>query len=219
MRNLPVQQARTVGKFLCMTIYPFTMAKSLSENLSPGLEAYRSSPSEEFALESLPALPSSPTVSSDESDLPYFHRTSIQSVSTLCSEKDYETEQLLKDPDDSPTIVIRFPWYTRLKSFYTLRPIKFVVDGVWRLILVIIPSFLRPGPKRKLYPTSYLDGLRGVAAFFVVQVSKDLNSKCSAISSNDILGPSTSRCKNKDLSGISRWLLGWILFPCAPRNS
>lgn len=42
---------------------------------------------------------------------------------------------------------------------------------------MIIPSFLRSGPKRKLHPTSYLDGLRGVAAFFVMQVSKEPNSK------------------------------------------
>lgn len=30
-----------------------------------------------------------------------------------------------------------------------------------------MPSFLKRGSKRKLYPTSYLDGLRGVAAFIV----------------------------------------------------
>jgi hypothetical protein len=33
-----------------------------------------------------------------------------------------------------------------------------------------MPSFFRKSEKRKLYPTSYLDGLRGVAAFFVTQV-------------------------------------------------
>lgn len=45
--------------------------------------------------------------------------------------------------------------------------------AIWRLVVVlllaIVPSFFRTRSKpRKLYPTSYLDGLRGVAALFVV---------------------------------------------------
>ncbi|RDL36360.1 uncharacterized protein BP5553_05712 [Venustampulla echinocandica] len=35
------------------------------------------------------------------------------------------------------------------------------------IAIATVPSFVRLGVKRKLYPTSYLDGLRGVAAFIV----------------------------------------------------
>lgn len=148
------------------------MSKIPTRDSSPSSEVNRGFAGEVFALESLTALSPSPAVSSDENDLPYFPRTSIQSVSTLRSEKECENEQLLKHQDDAPTIILRFPWYNRLRSVYALRPIKFVVDGIWGFVLVIIPSYLRSGPKRELYPTSYLDGLRGVAAFCVVLVCK-----------------------------------------------
>lgn len=38
---------------------------------------------------------------------------------------------------------------------------------LWAFIHWLIPSFLQQPSKRKLYSTSYLDGLRGVAAFIV----------------------------------------------------
>lgn len=46
------------------------------------------------------------------------------------------------------------------------------IYAIWRLLgpalVALIPSFLRARKPRKLYPTSYLDGLRGIAALFVV---------------------------------------------------
>lgn len=53
--------------------------------------------------------------------------------------------------------------------------ILFNLDRVQHLVLLtllaLLPSFVRPSVRRaprKLFPTSYLDGLRGVAALFVV---------------------------------------------------
>jgi hypothetical protein len=53
--------------------------------------------------------------------------------------------------------------------------ILFNLDRVQHLLipslLALLPSFVRPSVRRaprKLFPTSYLDGLRGIAALFVV---------------------------------------------------
>jgi len=55
------------------------------------------------------------------------------------------------------------------------KPLKLSFDSLWRLaglareesLQFLIPSFLKKTENPKLHPTSYLDGLRGVAAFIV----------------------------------------------------
>jgi hypothetical protein len=148
-------------------IYLFAMPR-LSKERSSSVEACEPLPLQEPNPQSLPALPSSPSTRLEDDDLPY--RISVGSVSTLCSEKDHEDERRLEASDGSVKIALRSPWITRLRSIYALQHIGFILDGVWAVVLVLIPSFLRPKTKRKLYPTSYLDGLRGIAGFFVVQV-------------------------------------------------
>ena len=44
---------------------------------------------------------------------------------------------------------------------------KAACDIVWTVLYALTPSFFRQTSQLKLYPTSYLDGLRGVAAFIV----------------------------------------------------
>lgn len=174
------------------------MPKLSKERSSSSVEAYGCFPLEEHYLQSLPALPSSPRARSENDDLHY--RTSVESISTLCSVKDHEGNRLLEELDNPANIALHSPWIKRLKSFYALQPIRFILDGVWTVVLVLIPSFLRPRTKRKLYSTSYLDGLRGIAGFFVAQVGNPKHiHPLFGQHANDLLGPSTSRCEN-DLS-------------------
>jgi len=90
-------------------------------------------------------------------------RVSTDSASTAFS--DVETEDLLaKEAEVSQAASKR--WSRRCKSWGSSRPAKIISP----VLLALMPSFFRKSEKRKLYPTSYVDGLRGVAAFFLTQV-------------------------------------------------
>jgi len=144
------------------------MPKLLNERPDSSSDTYRDFPREDISLESLSAMPSFSSTKITDDDL--LCRSSVESVSTLCFVKDHVGERLLEESDDSAEISSPYLSMTRLKLFCASQPTGFILNGVWTVILVLIPSFLRPRTKRKLHPTSYLDGLRGIAAFCVVQV-------------------------------------------------
>lgn len=77
----------------------------------------------------------------------------------LNTRSDFESDTLLPVPDQS-----RLPLYRKYLTIHVLHP---VLD----FILSLPPNFVRRGglrPKKKLGPTSYLDALRGWAAFIVI---------------------------------------------------
>jgi hypothetical protein len=99
-------------------------------------------------------------------------RGSTESVSTF-SHDDPQSEGLLNhEPKLSKASAKR--WLRIYRSWSGSRPVKTISP----VLLALVPSFFRKSEKRKLYPTSYLDGLRGVAAFFVTQVKYSIPYSC-----------------------------------------
>jgi peptidoglycan/LPS O-acetylase OafA/YrhL len=126
------------------------------------LASYHDAP-EKDTTDPSPSSTSTKLTTITEYDEIGIRRLSTDSASTAFS--DLETEDLLaKEAEVSQATKKR--WSRRCKSWSTSRPVKIISP----VLLALIPSFFRKSEKRKLYPTSYLDGLRGVAAFFVTQV-------------------------------------------------
>ncbi|RDW58151.1 hypothetical protein BP6252_13562 [Coleophoma cylindrospora] len=85
----------------------------------------------------------------------------------LFGEKDYSYSQHEEfDELDGVSLTGRFAW---LRCYSWAEAFRLSRVGIGIFIAAILPSFFfkNRAPKAKLHPTAYLDGLRGVAAFFV----------------------------------------------------
>lgn len=111
----------------------------------------------------------------------HFHNDSINSIHSFSS----SSSSTLASPPSSPSssiykehsslinkhetpILSPQPRHWRKTPLKPLPLLNLLFRLVFALLLLFVPSFLRRGRnERKLHPTSYLDGLRGVAALFV----------------------------------------------------
>jgi len=116
-----------------------------------------------------------PSRTTEDDELPS-HRVSLETVSSVFNHDEYETEELLKESDQPASVSTS--WFTRRKSWCLSGHVKTRLNSFLIVFLAIIPSFFRKSEKRKCYPTSYLDGLRGVAALFVTQVGSRTHPTC-----------------------------------------